>query len=73
LSAGGREVQCGWLKDRFGLSWQIVPTAAGKLTADADPEQANFLMTTRRGLGWLMVGLVVLSTPSLARPSSRPP
>src|ERR1043165_1432548 len=31
LSAGGKEVQCGWLKDKFGVSWQIVPTVLGEL------------------------------------------
>jgi predicted 3-demethylubiquinone-9 3-methyltransferase (glyoxalase superfamily) len=37
---GGQEVQCGWLTDRFGLSWQVVPTAAMELFADDDPERA---------------------------------
>jgi predicted 3-demethylubiquinone-9 3-methyltransferase (glyoxalase superfamily) len=36
LTAGGSEVQCGWLKDKFGLSWQVVPTAIGKLMS-GDP------------------------------------
>jgi predicted 3-demethylubiquinone-9 3-methyltransferase (glyoxalase superfamily) len=40
LSAGGAESQCGWLKDRFGLSWQIVPTALPKLLSDPDPQKA---------------------------------
>jgi predicted 3-demethylubiquinone-9 3-methyltransferase (glyoxalase superfamily) len=34
LSAGGKEVQCGWLKDKYGLSWQVVPKAIGRLVAD---------------------------------------
>ena len=34
---GGEESQCGWLKDKFGLSWQIVPTALGELMGDPDP------------------------------------
>ena len=34
---GGQESQCGWLKDKFGLSWQIVPTALGELMGDPDP------------------------------------
>jgi predicted 3-demethylubiquinone-9 3-methyltransferase (glyoxalase superfamily) len=41
LSAGGEEGPCGWLKDRYGLSWQIVPTALLELTADPDPERAD--------------------------------
>lgn len=41
LSAGGTEVQCGWLKDKFGLSWQIVPTALHELLSDPDPEKSS--------------------------------
>jgi predicted 3-demethylubiquinone-9 3-methyltransferase (glyoxalase superfamily) len=41
LSAGGGEVQCGWLKDRFGLSWQIVPTVLIELLSDPDPEKSQ--------------------------------
>jgi predicted 3-demethylubiquinone-9 3-methyltransferase (glyoxalase superfamily) len=41
LSAGGEESQCGWLKDRFGLSWQIIPTALFRLMQDPDPEKAK--------------------------------
>jgi predicted 3-demethylubiquinone-9 3-methyltransferase (glyoxalase superfamily) len=44
LSAGGKEGQCGWLKDKFGLSWQIVPTALSKLLQDPDPEKAKRVM-----------------------------
>ena len=44
LSAGGREVQCGWLDDKFGLSWQIVPVALGKWLADRDPEKSQRVM-----------------------------
>ena len=36
LSAGGKEIQCGWLQDRFGLSWQIVPTALSDLMKSKD-------------------------------------
>jgi predicted 3-demethylubiquinone-9 3-methyltransferase (glyoxalase superfamily) len=41
LLAGGTPSQCGWLKDRFGLSWQIVPTALLELIADPDPARAQ--------------------------------
>ncbi len=41
LSEGGEEGQCGWLKDKFGVSWQIVPTALGELMGDPDPVKAN--------------------------------
>lgn len=44
LSEGGQKVQCGWLKDRFGLSWQIVPTVLKDLLKDKDPEKTNRVM-----------------------------
>lgn len=44
LSEGGEEGQCGWLKDRYGLSWQIVPARLGELMQDRDPEKANRVM-----------------------------
>jgi predicted 3-demethylubiquinone-9 3-methyltransferase (glyoxalase superfamily) len=40
LAEGGEESMCGWLKDRYGLSWQIVPTALLELTADPDRERS---------------------------------
>jgi predicted 3-demethylubiquinone-9 3-methyltransferase (glyoxalase superfamily) len=44
LSAGGAEGQCGWLKDRFGLSWQIVPSALPQLLQDPDPARSARVM-----------------------------
>lgn len=44
LSAGGAQVECGWLKDRFGLSWQIVPTILPELLSDPDPARAGRVM-----------------------------
>lgn len=41
LSEGGSQERCGWLKDKYGLSWQIIPTALGKLLHDKDPEKAK--------------------------------
>lgn len=41
LSEGGNPEQCGWLKDKFGLSWQIVPSDLGKMMSDKDPEKAK--------------------------------
>ena len=41
LSEGGEKGQCGWLKDKFGLSWQIVPSILGQLMGDPDPEKAG--------------------------------
>jgi predicted 3-demethylubiquinone-9 3-methyltransferase (glyoxalase superfamily) len=44
LEGGGVESQCGWLKDRFGLSWQIIPTALPRLMSDPDPARAQRAM-----------------------------
>lgn len=44
LSQGGRIDQCGWLQDRYGLSWQIIPTLLGTLLGDKDPVKANRAM-----------------------------
>jgi predicted 3-demethylubiquinone-9 3-methyltransferase (glyoxalase superfamily) len=44
LADGGEEGPCGWLKDKFGLSWQIVPTALPELLGDPDPEKAQRAM-----------------------------
>ena len=44
LSEGGEEGPCGWLKDRFGLSWQIIPTVLPELLSDPDPERAQRAM-----------------------------
>jgi len=44
LSDGGQESVCGWLKDRYGLSWQIVPTALPELLSSPDPERAQRVM-----------------------------
>lgn len=43
-SDGGQEVQCGWLTDRYGLSWQIIPAALPRLLSDPDPERAGRAM-----------------------------
>jgi len=45
LTEGGEESQCGWLKDKYGLSWQIVPSALGELLNDPDAEKARRVMT----------------------------
>ncbi len=44
LSAGGAKGQCGWLKDKYGLSWQIVPTALGELMSGPDPAKSGRVM-----------------------------
>jgi predicted 3-demethylubiquinone-9 3-methyltransferase (glyoxalase superfamily) len=45
LSAGGKEVQCGWLKDKFGLCWQIVPAEFFEMISTGAPEQLDRVMT----------------------------
>lgn len=44
LSEGGEEGPCGWLKDKYGVSWQIIPTALTDLLSDPDPEKAERVM-----------------------------
>ena len=41
LTAGGQEVQCGWLKDKFGMAWQVVPTVMIEMLRDKDPQKAK--------------------------------
>ncbi len=50
LSAGGATSQCGWLKDKYGLSWQVVPTILPELLADADRAKAARVMTAMMGM-----------------------
>ena len=45
LSAGGRKDRCGWLQDKYGLSWQIIPTVLGKMLGDSNREKAGKAMT----------------------------
>jgi len=44
LLAGGETMQCGWLKDKFGMSWQIIPKALGELLGDKDPQKSQRVM-----------------------------
>jgi len=44
LAAGGRKDRCGWLQDKYGLSWQIVPSVLGKLLGDKDPSKSSGVM-----------------------------
>lgn len=55
LSAGGSEGRCGWLKDKFGLSWQIVPKALGELMGKGGPAKAKAVMEAMRQMGRLDV------------------
>jgi len=58
LLQGGQPSQCGWLKDEFGLSWQVVPTVLGQMMADKDPEKAKRVMMA-------MLQMVKLDVPKL--------
>jgi predicted 3-demethylubiquinone-9 3-methyltransferase (glyoxalase superfamily) len=50
LSAGGTIEQCGWLKDRYGLSWQISPTVLGEMMKDPDRDRARRVMEAMLGM-----------------------
>jgi predicted 3-demethylubiquinone-9 3-methyltransferase (glyoxalase superfamily) len=50
LSDGGEEGPCGWVKDRYGLSWQVVPTGMDELFADPDPSRADRAMKAMLGM-----------------------
>lgn len=45
LSEGGEKQRCGWLKDKYGVSWQIIPTALGQMLNDPDPAKSKRVMT----------------------------
>jgi predicted 3-demethylubiquinone-9 3-methyltransferase (glyoxalase superfamily) len=49
-SGGGKPVQCGWLKDKYGLSWQIVPSALAKMMQDGSPERTARAMAALMGM-----------------------
>lgn len=53
LTEGGEPSQCGWLKDKYGLSWQIVPDALGKLMGDPDPAKSQRVMQAMLGMSKL--------------------
>ncbi|MGZ8465471.1 MAG: VOC family protein, partial [Candidatus Binatia bacterium] len=51
LSDGGQKSQCGWLKDKFGLSWQVVPSALVEMLQDPDPEKSKRVMAAMMQMG----------------------
>jgi predicted 3-demethylubiquinone-9 3-methyltransferase (glyoxalase superfamily) len=56
LSEGGEEGPCGWLKDKFGVSWQIIPTALPRLLGDPDREKAQRVMQAMLQMGKIEIG-----------------
>ena len=58
LSAGGEKQRCGWLKDKFGLSWQIIPTVLGRLMYDPDPEKAKRVMNAMLQMNKIDISLL---------------
>jgi predicted 3-demethylubiquinone-9 3-methyltransferase (glyoxalase superfamily) len=58
LSEGGEEGPCGWLKDRFGVSWQIVPRALPELLADPDREKAQRVMAAMLSMGKIEIDVL---------------
>jgi len=55
LSKGGAKSQCGWLKDKFGVSWQIVPDAMVKLMYDSDPEKSKRVMNAMMKMSKMII------------------
>jgi predicted 3-demethylubiquinone-9 3-methyltransferase (glyoxalase superfamily) len=55
LGEGGEEGPCGWLQDRFGLSWQVVPAALGELASDPDPAKSQAVIKAMLGMRKLVV------------------
>ena len=58
LSAGGSKERCGWLKDKYGLSWQIIPSALGKLMGDKNSAKAKSVMTAMLQLNKIDIKLL---------------
>jgi predicted 3-demethylubiquinone-9 3-methyltransferase (glyoxalase superfamily) len=55
LSDGGEEGPCGWLKDKYGVSWQIIPTVLPELLGDPDPEKSQRVMRAMLRMGKLEI------------------
>jgi predicted 3-demethylubiquinone-9 3-methyltransferase (glyoxalase superfamily) len=55
LTDGGAESQCGWLKDRYGLSWQVNPTVLGEMLTDPDPQKAGRVLQAMLGMKKIII------------------
>lgn len=58
LSEGGQKQPCGWLTDRFGVSWQIIPSVLGKYLSDPDPVKSNNVLQTMLQMGKIDIALL---------------
>ncbi len=67
LSEGGEEGQCGWLKDKFGLSWQVVPQGMEEILNDPDPERATRAMKAMLGMRKLDIATLRAAADAPAR------
>lgn len=59
LSAGGAKERCGWLKDKFGISWQIIPKALGNLLGDPDPVKSKRVMQAMLGMDKINISVLM--------------
>jgi predicted 3-demethylubiquinone-9 3-methyltransferase (glyoxalase superfamily) len=70
LSAGGQEVQCGWLTDRFGVSWQVVPTVLPEMLQDQDPEKSQRVMAAMLKMKKIDIGALRRAYEGRSAPAS---
>ena len=68
LSEGGEEGPCGWVKDRFGLSWQVVPEGIDEVFADPDPKRAERAMQAMLKMGKLDIAALRSAADSVSAP-----
>jgi predicted 3-demethylubiquinone-9 3-methyltransferase (glyoxalase superfamily) len=73
LSVGGEIQPCGWLKDKYGVSWQIVPIVLQKMLQDKDPERSERVMRAMLGMKKLDIETLKQAYGSSKRPSPRKP
>ncbi|MDN4174013.1 VOC family protein [Nocardioides sp. SOB77] len=69
LADGGEESMCGWLKDRFGLSWQVVPTRLYELVSDPDPARAQAAVQAMLGMRRIVVADLEAAVDAAAAPA----
>jgi predicted 3-demethylubiquinone-9 3-methyltransferase (glyoxalase superfamily) len=71
LSAGGEEVQCGWLKDRYGVSWQVIPAVLMELLQHRDPEVARRVMAAMLRMKKIDIGALERAAATSSADSGR--